>query len=641
MRKKLFFSAFATCILVAIASVLFSSCKEEEESLYEITYPENQSYEPFNIENEEGYFLKENEQDVWHFVPSNTFAFNEPDGGCGITGFKVIVTNMLDEFKNETGNVRVSGKAQFLYAEKARNLDKVTRQWTDVFSLTVSDVKKMEQNVRTRSSEGIKSKCATPNFIPPVWLFSRVMNTTTPQYTKANVRIFIHIVRSASGVGFSNSIATEIINVLNSYYEGSNISFSLSGTEYIDDDRYNSATEKDISSSSYSLFQKNIKTDAINLYILSDGSQMESYGVAQKIPSLSAIIKGSRYKTNTVPHEVGHCLGLAHTHKGTYPEEDGVPELVDGSNSAVAGDYITDTPADPRRWNMFGEYAGGDLTDANGDRYHPDPLNLMSHNGDYRKTFTQGQIDRIFDFIAHESFLRNACTLSSSTSISGPDYIEDKASYSFDVPSSCILNWDVQVKTFTSKTAYTTNNINAFGSPFTLNNPNSDATSQVFTITAKVTNRYGSQFKYSRTAYHVKPSAKTGTLTWGSSSNNAPGKTGTLNLEKGATYNRIQVYQGGYISFIYKDVCGVESYNDSYFSFNLYDRHFTRGQASHIFLCDRSTSVGSYNTQLALYVGNTLKVIPIIIEVLQAPNTPLKQQEEEEEEQTDETKTDK
>lgn len=159
MRKKLFFSAFATCILVAIASVLFSSCKEEEESLYEITYPENQSYEPFNIENEEGYFLKENEQDVWHFVPSNTFAFNEPDGGCGITGFKVIVTNMLDEFKNETGNVRVSGKAQFLYAEKARNLDKVTRQWTDVFSLTVSDVKKMEQNARTRSSEGIKSKC--------------------------------------------------------------------------------------------------------------------------------------------------------------------------------------------------------------------------------------------------------------------------------------------------------------------------------------------------------------------------------------------------------------------------------------------------------------------------------------------------
>lgn len=54
-----------------------------------------------------------------------------------------------------------------------------------------------------------------------------------------------------------------------------------------------------------------------------------------------------------------------------------------------------------------------------------------------------------------------------------------------------------------------------------------------------------------------------------------------------------------------------------------------------------SLSVGSYNTQLALYVGSTMKVIPIIIEVLQAPNTPLKQQEEEEEEQTDETKTDK
>lgn len=48
----------------------------------------------------------------------------------------------------------------------------------------------------------------------------------------------------------------------------------------------------------------------------------------------------------TVSHEIGHCLGLYHTHHGTFSAEGGTPELVNSSNSATAGDYIIDTSAD-------------------------------------------------------------------------------------------------------------------------------------------------------------------------------------------------------------------------------------------------------------------------------------------------------
>ena len=69
-------------------------------------------------------------------------------------------------------------------------------------------------------------------------------------------------------------------------------------------------------------------------------------------------VRNDRYATSTVAHEMGHCLGLYHTHNGTG-DNNGTPELVNGSNSSTAGDYITDTPADPNRWNGFGVYWRG------------------------------------------------------------------------------------------------------------------------------------------------------------------------------------------------------------------------------------------------------------------------------------------
>jgi len=87
----------------------------------------------------------------------------------------------------------------------------------------------------------------------------------------------------------------------------------------------------------------------------------------------------TRTLLNILSHELGHVLGLPHTHgmSNEFPTD----ELVDGSNCATAGDRICDTPADP---NLLGLVDGacvytGTARDANGMSYAPLTDNIMSY----------------------------------------------------------------------------------------------------------------------------------------------------------------------------------------------------------------------------------------------------------------------
>lgn len=90
-------------------------------------------------------------------------------------------------------------------------------------------------------------------------------------------------------------------------------------------------------------------------------------------------------------HEVGHLLGLPHTHDAIHE-----PELVDGSNCTIGGDQICDTPADPNL-GLAGmiDYAGctyiGTGTDANGQAYMPQTTNIMCYSPCDNNLFTPGQ----------------------------------------------------------------------------------------------------------------------------------------------------------------------------------------------------------------------------------------------------------
>lgn len=90
-----------------------------------------------------------------------------------------------------------------------------------------------------------------------------------------------------------------------------------------------------------------------------------------------------------ISHELGHFMSLEHTFLGFN-------ELVDGSNCNTAGDFVCDTPADPNQFNLCSYVGTG--TDANGDFYQPDSINIMSYSGCYER-FTPGQIERARTFL--------------------------------------------------------------------------------------------------------------------------------------------------------------------------------------------------------------------------------------------------
>lgn len=107
-----------------------------------------------------------------------------------------------------------------------------------------------------------------------------------------------------------------------------------------------------------------------------------------------------------LPHEMGHYFGLLHTFETGYRGK----ELVNGSNCSVAGDLICDTPADINPYdanatNLVGCAYVGTYTDSLGQRYRPDPRNIMSYwpNQPNKEPcdellFTPLQYDRMYNF---------------------------------------------------------------------------------------------------------------------------------------------------------------------------------------------------------------------------------------------------
>lgn len=110
------------------------------------------------------------------------------------------------------------------------------------------------------------------------------------------------------------------------------------------------------------------------------------------------------FTVNSVAHEMGHVLSLAHTHEG------GGSELVDGSNCATAGDQVCDTPADPGGGFTGCTYTGT-AVDANGDPYNPLTNNMMSYMASScRTSFTPGQGDKMREYLNSDGFFLNRAT---------------------------------------------------------------------------------------------------------------------------------------------------------------------------------------------------------------------------------------
>lgn len=281
-------------------------------------------------------------------------------------------------------------------------------------------------------------ECSTPTPVPPAWVFdeSSIQTRTNDTYS---LNLFLHIVRNSSANGLNNSISTSILSLLNSRFQSAGIQFVLIGSEYIDNDYYYNNFDE---AKKTLLFGENSHANAIDLYILGTNTYWgNNIGVAQTIPSSALIIHGGYYDKNPLIHEMGHCLGLYHTHHGTIKElggDVGCAELVDGSNGDICGDYIRDTPADPFKWS--GCTYTGNIKDDNGQAYHPDPTNYMCYAdpGCWTK-FTPLQIQRMKNSIHNDPVLQRVIHFE----IAGPDVVCQSANYTVAAPSIAAVSWNL------------------------------------------------------------------------------------------------------------------------------------------------------------------------------------------------------
>lgn len=239
----------------------------------------------------------------------------------------------------------------------------------------------------------------------------------TPPYVPNNnnlcINVAFRIVRNNDGSNsYDVSKIPAILNNLNQVFNPHNITISQVGTfDFINNTAFNNNTS---GSSGVPAIP-----NAINIYLV---TKYSSAGISF-FPTLGTntttriIVQKSGLTSisETIAHEIGHCLNLKHTFQCSYynPSDYSNPppcynfdascaENPGITNDSTHGDLVGDTPADkyitpnsciPPGWNA--------------SLYNPDKTNIMSYWLDFpRDHFTAGQGNRMREAIENASYLQ-------------------------------------------------------------------------------------------------------------------------------------------------------------------------------------------------------------------------------------------
>lgn len=233
--------------------------------------------------------------------------------------------------------------------------------------------------------------------------------------------IKFHLVARTNGSGrVLEPRVLEALCHLNEMYRDQDIQFYISGDfNYMNNDQVYTNHRNTVET----LMFANRDADAINIFIVNEidnpgGVQGTILGYYQERSTRNFLIDWIVMRINqinatsqTLPHEMGHYLSLAHPHRGWEPDPftagdmgwpvapifspGGPPtEYADGRNCNTAGDMLCDTPADYNGLEWSGcNYQGGAMDPAS-VLINPDETNVMSYFNDPCYTgFTNNQKD--------------------------------------------------------------------------------------------------------------------------------------------------------------------------------------------------------------------------------------------------------
>lgn len=234
-----------------------------------------------------------------------------------------------------------------------------------------------------------------------------VSNTSGPYF----IRLYVHVIRRSDGTGgYTPEEVDQALEILDKDFNPHSIFFVRDcDIDYIDSNYY-------YNNHYTSMYSQNRHIDGIDLYLQPPHpGQPGGRGRARGIPGDALYLFGSYEDyplalSHVISHEMGHCLGLYHTHHPHEPFAIGCDELVNQSNCSTCGDYVCDTPADPNMnysANNDCEWTGSGF-DANLQPYNPDEKNVMAYiDPGCMRYFTEGQGLRMRQVIATAQILQD------------------------------------------------------------------------------------------------------------------------------------------------------------------------------------------------------------------------------------------
>ena len=225
--------------------------------------------------------------------------------------------------------------------------------------------------------------------------------SAAPSYV---IRIqFWRISNDAGTFGPSDQEINDQLDLVRSDFAAADICFALVGIRYINDsDLLLNPSDANSQTVATDLYDEFGSEDRLDVFVFPD-EYGDIPGNALALPNDHLVCtEGRWFGSKNLTHEIGHCLGLRHTHQGAADDcPDGDRENIDGSNCDDSGDLLCDTSADPQlsginQTNMNTStctYTDMDTQDCNGDSpYAPPIFNFMSYAWTCRNEFSPQQI---------------------------------------------------------------------------------------------------------------------------------------------------------------------------------------------------------------------------------------------------------